>query len=361
MVPCSAGPMTPDTIVALALVAIWAPTVLVARGRIQATDRARRAVLTMAVAASGGLLAWFVWSTPRPLQSDVAQVWAGARALVAHRNPYEEVGPGRRFAWPFPLLYPPTAVLALTPLAWLPLRWVDPIFVAAGFGLYAWAVTKTSLRAPALIALVSLPALMTLQTSQWSLLLTGAALIPSLGFLLAAKPTIGLALFAANPKMKTAIGCAVFVIISIIVWPGMIAQWRATFASAPHIVAPIMRPGGILALLALAKWRRAEARLLVAMACVPHTTAPYETIPLFLIPARWWQAVSLWALAIVAFLGQRAMGPYASQNDYWESGAKWIVLMMYLPCAAMVLSRRNVWSELPARDADEKHAGESGR
>jgi hypothetical protein len=46
---------------------------------------------------------------------------------------------------------------------------------------------------------VSLPALMTLQTSQWSLLLTGAALVPAVGFLLVAKPTIGLALFAAFP------------------------------------------------------------------------------------------------------------------------------------------------------------------
>jgi hypothetical protein len=285
---------------------------------------------------------------PQPQRSDVAQVWAGARALVAHRSPYDDVGPGRAFDWPFPLLYPLTAVLTLVPLAALPLRWVDPLFVAAGFGLYAWAVTNRSLRAPALVALVSLPALMTLQTSQWSLLVTGAALVPALGFLLVAKPTIGLALFAANPKRATAIGCALLLILSVVVWPGWIREWRATFASAPHIVAPIMRPGGVLVLLALARWRRAEARLLVAMACVPHTTAPYETIPLFLIPDSWRQAFALWALAIVAYVGQRAMGPYASQNDYWEMGAKWIVVAMYLPSVVMVLWRRNVWSDVPA-------------
>jgi hypothetical protein len=110
----------------------------------------------------------------------------------------------------------------------------------------------------------------------------------------------------------------------------------------------------VLVLLALARWRRAEARLLVAMACVPHTTAPYETIPLFLLPETWREAIALWALAILAYVGQYAMGPYASQNDYWESGAKWIVLLMYLPSVAMVLWRKNVWSELPVLVEDAK-------
>jgi hypothetical protein len=339
--------MTPEVLVALGLVAIWTPMLLLARGRIHATVRVRRAALTASAAVTSGLLAWLVWSMPQPQRSDVAQVWAGARALLAHRNPYEDVGPGRTFDWPYPLLYPLTAVLTLAPIASLPLRWVDPLFVAAGFGLYTWAVTASSLRAPALIALISLPALMTLQTSQWSLLVTGAALVPALGFLLVAKPTIGLALFAANPKRTTAIGCALFLILSVVVWPGWIRDWRATFATAPHIIAPIMRPGGVLVLLAFAKWRRADARLLVAMACVPHTTAPYETIPLFLIPETWGEAIALWSLAILAYVGQHAMGPYASQNDYWESGAKWIVLLMYLPSLAMVLWRKNVWSELP--------------
>jgi len=128
--------MTPEIVVALGLIAIWTPMMLVARGRIPAPAPVRRAALTASVAASSGLLAWLVWSMPQPQRSDVAQVWAGARALLAHRNPYEDVGPGRAFDWPYPLLYPLTAVLTLVPIAPLPLRWVDPLFVAVGFGLY---------------------------------------------------------------------------------------------------------------------------------------------------------------------------------------------------------------------------------
>ena len=99
---------------------------------------------------------------------------------------------------------------------------------------------------------------------------------------------------------------------------------------------------GVLLLLALLKWKRADARLLLALACVPHTTVPYETIPLFLIPQTWRQAWTLWTLAILAYVAQWWTGPYTSQMAYWTSGAQWIVALMYLPCLGMVLLRPNV-------------------
>ena len=330
--------------IVIVLISIWTPiAVLARRPDANVSARARRIALTLAVGVTASLLTWMIWRQPQPQASDLGQVWAGSRALLRGQNPYDVVGPGRAFEWAFPLLYPLTAMLTLVPIAWMPLSWVDPIFVGLGFALFTWAVTSERLAAPALVALVSLPALMTLQTSQWSLLLTGAALVPTLGFLLVAKPTIGLALFAAFPRWKTAIGCGALLVISFLVWPGWIADWRATFASAPHVVAPIMRPGGVLVLLALLKWKRADARLLLVLACVPHTTVPYETIPLFLIPQTWRQAWTLWTLAILAYVAQWWTGPYASQMAYWTSGAQWIVALMYLPCLVMILVRPNVW------------------
>jgi hypothetical protein len=35
------------------------------------------------------------------------------------------------------------------------------------------------------------------------------------------------------------------------------------------------------------------------------------------------------------------MGPYASRIAYWDTSAKWILAIMYLPCTAMVLSKAN--------------------
>jgi hypothetical protein len=304
-----------------------------------------RLALTVTAAVSSALLAWIVWSGPQPQRSDLAPIWASARALVDHQDPYQAVGPGRAYDTSFPQIYPMTSIVTVAPLGLLPLRWADPLFVGLGFGLFTWAVTARRLLTPALVALISLPALMALQTSQWSLLLTGAALMPACGWLLVAKPTVGLALFAAFPRWKTAVGCALLLALSFLILPEWLGEWRATLASAPHVVAPITRPGGLLMLLALLKWKRADARLLVALACVPHTTALYETIPLFLIPQTWLQACGLWALAVLAYVAQWATGPYLSQAEYWAGGARWIVALMYIPCLIVVLRRPNVWSD----------------
>jgi hypothetical protein len=334
------------SIVVSVLVVVWTATRAAFKG-VEWTRLtvAQRATLAVAVASTAGLLAWTVWGRPQPQPSDLAPIWSGARALLHGDNPYRTVVPGNVFALGYPLLYPLTAVIAVAPIALLPLRWVDSLFVAAGFGLFAWAITSEKRVAPAAVALVSVPALMALQTSQWSLLLSGAALVPLAGFLLIAKPTIGLAIFAAFPSWKAAVGCAALLVVSVIASPGWIGDWRAGLASAPHVVAPITRPGGLLALLAALRWKRPEARLLLALACVPHTTAPYETIPLFLIPQTWLEAWALWALSGAAYIAQTAGGPYPSQAAYWTSGAQWIVLLMYLPCVALVLSRPNTFSE----------------
>jgi hypothetical protein len=333
-----------QTIVIFVLACVWTGMMMLVRTRKTVPLLEQRIALALCVGATAALLSWgVVWNRPQPQASDLAPIWASARARLHHQDPYEAVGPGRAFNTAFPQIYPMTAIVTVMPLALMPLRWADPIFVGLGFGLFTWAVTTRRIVTPALVALVSLGALMTLQTSQWSLLLTGAALVPGFGWLLVAKPTIGLALFAAFPRWKTAIGCIVLFVLSFLVWPGWIAEWRATLASAPHVVPPITRKVGPLVLLALLKWKRADARLLLALACVPHTTAAYETIPLFLIPQTWLQAWGLWALALLAYAAQWMTGPYLTQAAYWASGAEWIVALLYLPCLGLVLCRPNTW------------------
>src|SRR5256712_8988913 len=120
---------------------------------------ALRVAFAVATAATAALFAWIFWSTPRSIQSDLAPVWAGARALLDGHDPYASVGPGRAFDTTFPLMYPMTAVLTMTPLAIASMHWADTIFVAMGFGLFAWAMTSRQQLSPGLVALVSLPAL----------------------------------------------------------------------------------------------------------------------------------------------------------------------------------------------------------
>jgi hypothetical protein len=91
-----------------------------------------RAGLVCALALFAAVASYCFWSYPRPQTSDYSQVWAASRAWAAYENPYEAVGPGRAFEWPWPLLYPLPAIILSSPLAMLPLRWADPIFLATG-------------------------------------------------------------------------------------------------------------------------------------------------------------------------------------------------------------------------------------
>src|SRR5689334_6881561 len=61
--------------------------------------------------------------------SDFAQLWYAARAWRYGMNPYDVVGPGRAFPWPFPLLYPLPAVIVAVPFSFLPVRLAEALFL----------------------------------------------------------------------------------------------------------------------------------------------------------------------------------------------------------------------------------------
>jgi len=159
------APQTQSIVIAL-LVAAWSAMAVLARRSMAKPVRPQvmRVSLTLTAALTGALLACIVWSRPQQVRSDLAPIWASARALVQHQDPYEAVGPGRAYDTVFPQIYPMTSIVTVAPLAVVPLRWADVLFVGLGFGLFTWAATRRRLMTPSLVALVSLPALMTLQT-----------------------------------------------------------------------------------------------------------------------------------------------------------------------------------------------------
>src|SRR5712671_5305891 len=125
-----------QALVIVILTCVWTAMMVVARSR-QASLRAQRIALASCVAVTAALVAWgVVWSRPQPKASDLAPIWASARARLHHQDPYEAVGPGRTFDTDFPQIYPMTAIVAIVPLGLMPLRWADPLFVAFGFGLF---------------------------------------------------------------------------------------------------------------------------------------------------------------------------------------------------------------------------------
>jgi hypothetical protein len=217
--------------------------------------------------------------------------------------------------------------------------------------VFVWAATRRSI-APAVV-ITSASAALAAEAVQWSPLLGAAYGIPWLGAVLCAKPTIGFAIWCARPTRAAFIGALILGGVALILIPTWPADWLgalrhtslATAGGTPYF-APITSPGGAFALLALLRWRRSEARLLLALACVPQTPLLYETVPLFLIPATLIEGGVLWLGSWVAALWLAAAGPFGTDLARFRVSVNAIGWCLYFPSVVMVLRRPNVGSSL---------------
>jgi len=167
-----------------------------------------------------------------------------------------------------------------------------------------------------------------------------------LGLILVAKPNLG-ACIVAGPLSRRLLlwalgGGVVLVASSFMVMPSWPNAWLDALAGSPHIKPYVLRPGGILLLAALVRWRRPEARLLAALALVPQNATLYDTLPLFVIPATLNEAAILalashgsWHLALA-----RRADPTSLQVA--DANALTYLLLLYVPALIMVLRRPNV-------------------
>jgi hypothetical protein len=300
------------------------------------------ALVAAVLSATRAMLSAFGESKPR----DFDQVWFAANALFTGRNPYLEIGPGLPFDWPAPLYYPLTSAVAIAPLALLQRPIAAVVFAALASGAFVWAATRRSL-APAVVV-TSASAGFAAETVQWSPLLAAAYGVPWLGILLSAKPTIGFAIWFARPTRIAFVGALVLTLVSLALLPQWPVSWLtalrhtslATPGGTPYL-APVGTFAGMLTIALLLRWRRPEARLVLALACVPQTPLLYETVPLFLVPATIMQGGILWLGSWLAVLWVAKLGPYETDLARFTVSAQAISWCLYLPCVVILLRRPN--------------------
>ena len=277
--------------------------------------------------------------------SDFDQCWVAARALLHGHNPYDAIGPGRAFEWRFPFFYPLPAALIAMPFAWFSVSVTRALFISMSATLLAFAIIRRDYHR--LLLFLSAGFCVSLLKSQWEPLLTAAALLPALSWVFVAKPTVGAALFVAFPSRTAVLGGVALVAVSLVVMPAWPAHWIQMLHQETHMRTPLITPLGPLLLLALLRWRRPEARLLVALACVPQTLILYMTVPLFLIPGTLGESALLAALSWVAQATTFTMPHQPPHPSFYTDSAWVIVMFLYVPCLIMVLRRRNE-GEMPA-------------
>ncbi|HEU5171166.1 MAG TPA: hypothetical protein VFU46_11545 [Gemmatimonadales bacterium] len=283
--------------------------------------------------------------------SDFDAIWTAARALRAGQDPYAAIASP---PWPWDLQYPLPAVLLALPFSLLPLAAARAVFMGSGAGLLAYALTRRAWWP--LIALAGGQFFFALQSVQWTPLFTAAVLLPALRVLWVVKPTTGLSLFAAYPDRRTVVGGIVLLAAAFVVWPGWLHEWLHAVGRAPHGPA-IFKPGGVLLLLALLRWRLPEGRQLAVLACLPTSPHLYEALPLVLV-AR--SRRELLSLAVCGGVGITAglLAPPSVGPDHGPIPWMIVFLSAYLPALAVVLRHRNVrvgamepFHPIPARAA----------
>jgi hypothetical protein len=262
--------------------------------------------------------------------------WVGARALLDGQNPYEAVP--RVIGPAFHLYHPMPAVLVTVPFALLPPDVALSLFSALSTAVLAFAVTRTSYaRLPLFLSASFAHAAV---MGQWSLLLTAALFLPWLAFLGAVKPNVGLAMLGSSLSWRAAVVMLLVAVVSLAAMPSWPRVWLAELPNSPYHFSPLRTPIGFLTLLALLRWRRPEARLLVVLGVVPQSPFMYEALPLFLIPKTRYQSYALVIGSDVA-LGVYVLARGIEQSRfYWINGIA-IVVTMYLPALIMVLRRPN--------------------
>jgi hypothetical protein len=309
-------------------------------------SRTARLLVALGVATVAAVIAW-VKIQQNGLLYDFAYFWVAGRALLTGGDPYTAVQPGAvqfgevRFDnW---FMYPLPAALGGAAVAWLPMQAASVVFVAAAFGLLAFALTADGWwRLP---ILMSAPALWCMTTGQWAPLTLAAAMTPAFAWAAVAKPTLGFAAFAYRPSWRFVWVGVATIGLALLVRPNWPMQWwdAARKTASINYAIPVQQPFGWLLALGVLRWKTAEGRLLLAMACAPQSMLMYDQFPLLLVARTRLEAIafSLWSYlvpwAMVFVTTPPAADTKAETLPYM---GRVLTLTMYLPALAVVLTRR---------------------
>ena len=275
--------------------------------------------------------------------TDFDQLWYAARALLDGTDPYSVVGPGRTFPWLWPLYYPLSAVIITLPFTALSILWARIAFSTVAAAILGWAVGPR-IRTHWPIVL-SAAYIISASRAQWAPLLLAAAWIPILGFVITAKPNVGLATLAAQDRRGALLvlaGCAVMASITFAIQRDWVSSWLDAIRTAPHIQPAVASlPAGPLLALAALKWKRPDARLLLALAFIPHTPSVYDLLVLFFACRTLRESLMLALLTQALYWGIVFFGSFSTFDAYAAGLGRFAVFIVYLPVLGAILLRPN--------------------
>lgn len=300
--------------------------------------RAKRVAVAAVIGVAAGALNFALF--PLHHGGDFVQFHYHTRSWLAGNDPYSGGYPIMRATRivPEPFFYPFPTLFAVAPFAFLSVRFAAAAFISLSSALLALGLLRRSPeRLPLFLGAGFFAALV---LGQWSPLITATLLFPSLAFLAVLKPNIGLAVTASRMTWVGVVGGGLLLVAGLLVQPNWPAEWLRNLHSMPPHSAPIFLPGGALLLLAAARWRRPEARLLIAMACVPQLMYFADQLPLWMIPRARRESMVLSAVSMLAWAAALIAATKAGRQPPFSSEL-FVLAGVYLPALIMVLRRPN--------------------
>lgn len=300
---------------------------------------AARVAIAMLFALAAGAICWRAQYVAHALGGDNLMIWRAAHIVLDGGDPYRLMWWMELPALHTPFNYPLPAVAMGLPFVWLRQQTAAIAFVATSAALLGFAITRRNLDRIAI--LFSVPFIFAAQLSQTSFLILALALLPATAGLTVMKPNIGLALFVWRPRWWAVFSGGLLLVGTIVISPEWPAEWLALVRSSPTHSAPIATGIGALALLAVLRWRRPEARLLIAMTLIPHGLYFYDELPLWLVASSRREALVLTGASWIGWVLWLATSE-GSGAPRLHDAALWLVASIYLPCLWLVLRRPNV-------------------